>query len=81
MPCVALGAGVDGAPVVVVCSAGVDLDLVPFAADAREALADSGARLILVVPEGDDHPVTRRLAARLAVPAEVVTVPPERPAP
>jgi hypothetical protein len=81
IPCVALGAGVDGAPVVVVCSAGVDLDLVPFAADAREALADSGARLILVVPEGDDHPVTRRLAARLAVPAEVVTVPPERPAP
>jgi len=75
VPCVALGTDDSGAPVVVVCSAGVDLDLVPFAADARDALAGPDARLLLAVPEGDDHPVTRELAARLAMPAEVVPVP------
>ena len=35
----------------------------PFAADARLA-ADPGARLVLVVPERDAHPVTRALAGR-----------------
>jgi hypothetical protein len=79
VPCVALGADDSGAPVVVVCSAGVDLDLVPFAAHARDALAGPDTRLLLAVPEGDDHPVTRELAARLAVPAEVVPVPPATP--
>jgi hypothetical protein len=48
--------------------------LVPLATDAR--LADGrNPRLVLAVPEGDDHPVTRRLAAALVEPAEVVTVP------
>jgi hypothetical protein len=65
----------------VVCSAGIDLDLVPFAADARDAVAEAGARLLLAVPEGDDHPVTRELAARLAVPADVVPVPAPVPQP
>ncbi|MBO0692749.1 MAG: hypothetical protein J2P58_07620, partial [Acidimicrobiaceae bacterium] len=32
-------------------------------------------RLVLVVPDGDDYPVTRELAAALAEPAEVVVVP------
>ena len=59
---------------VVVCSVGVDLDLVPAAAEARLALAPD-ARLLLVVPEGDDHPATRALANRLKDPAEVVAVP------
>lgn len=58
---------------VVVCSVGVDLDLVPAAAEARLAL-DPDAPLLLVVPERDDHPATRALAARLKVPATVVTV-------
>jgi len=38
----------------------------------------SGARktrLVLVVPEGDDYPVTRELAAALAEPAEIAVVP------
>ena len=74
-PCAAVGTDATGAPVVVVCSAGVDLDLVPFAADARDALAGRDARLLLALPEGDDLRVTRELAARLAVPAEVVVVP------
>jgi hypothetical protein len=70
----AVGEGAGGGGVVVACSVGIDVDLVPFAADARLA-AQPGAGLVLVVPERDDHPVTRALAARLRVPAEVVAVP------
>jgi hypothetical protein len=81
VPCVAFGTDGSGAPVVVVCSAGIDMDLLPFAADARDALAGPDARLLLAVPEGDDHPVTRELAARLAAPAEVVPVPAPLPQP
>ncbi|MEY2433482.1 MAG: hypothetical protein QOC92_3207 [Acidimicrobiaceae bacterium] len=62
-----------GADAVVVFSVGVDLDLVPAAAEARLALAPD-ARLMLVVPERDDHPVTRALAKRLQAPAEVVAL-------
>jgi hypothetical protein len=69
----ALGAAPGGEPVVVACSVGVDLDLVPAAADARLAAAPD-ARLLLVVPTRDAHPVTRALAARLVRPAEVITV-------
>jgi hypothetical protein len=47
---------------------------VPAAADARLAHARD-ARLVLVVPERDAHPVTAALAAELVHPAEVVTVP------
>ena len=39
VPCVATGLDPDGRPVVVVCSVGIDLDVVPFAADARLAAA------------------------------------------
>ena len=78
--------GIDptGRPTVVVCSVGVDPDLVPQAADARlhaplwpdvPVAASSEWRLVLVVPEGDDHPLTRRAAALLRQPAEVVTIP------
>jgi hypothetical protein len=71
---IATGATAAGAPVVVACSVGIALDLVPTAADAREAI-DPSARLLLALPERDDHPGTRRLAARLRTPAEVVPVP------
>lgn len=74
VPAPAVGEDADGRPVVVVCSVGVDLDLVPSAADAR-ALHAPGARLVLAVPERDDHPVTGALAAALADPAGVVAVP------
>jgi hypothetical protein len=63
-----------GDEVVVVCSTGVDPDLVPTAADARR-LYQPDARLAIVVPEGDDHPVTVALAGALARPASVRTVP------
>jgi hypothetical protein len=62
-----------GDDAVVVCSVGVDLDLVPAAADARLAHAPD-ARLILVIPERDDHPATRAVAARLKAPADVVAL-------
>jgi hypothetical protein len=62
-----------GPEIVVVCSVGVDVDVVPYGSDAR-AIVDPGARLIVVVPERDAVPITRELAARLLEPAEVVTV-------
>jgi hypothetical protein len=61
-------------PLIAVCSVGVDLDLVPTAADSRLIHAP-GAELVVVVPEGDDVPITRALAASLARPAEVRVVP------
>ena len=75
-PTAALAAGVDGdgEPRVVAASTGIDLDLVPEAADARR-LAGLDARLVLAVPPADDHPRTRQLAATLREPAQVVTVP------
>ena len=72
----ALGTAADsGGPVVVVCSVGIDLDLVPTAADARCLHAWPDTELVVVVPEGDDPPVLRALAERLRVPARVQTVP------
>ena len=72
-PAPAAGTDLDGRPTVVVCSIGIDVDLVPAAADAR--LADGrDARLVLVVPEADDHPLTRSLAAALSNPAHVVVM-------
>lgn len=74
-PAPATGEDQQGRPLVVVCSTGIDLDLVPAAADAR--LADGrGARLVLAVPPRDRHPVTVALAGALAEPAEVVAVAP-----
>lgn len=72
VPCVAVGRASDDSPVVVVCSTGIDLDVVPFAADARAALGSSDARLVIVVPTRDRAAVTVALAAALEHPAEVV---------
>jgi hypothetical protein len=72
-PAPAAGTDLDGRPAVVVCSTGVDVDLVPAAADSR-LLDGRAARLAIVVPEGDDHPITRRLAGRLEDPPDIVTV-------
>lgn len=71
MAAMAVGRDAAGAEVVVACSVGIDLDLVPSAADTRQA-HDRRARLVIVVPERDRHPVTVRLAAALAEPAEVI---------
>ena len=69
----AVGTDLAGQPLVVTCSTGVDLELVPSAADDRLAHAPD-ARLVLVVPARDSLPVTTRLASRLLAPAEVVEV-------
>ena len=66
---------------VLACTVGIALDLVPTAADARVTIdaqrpaADPPSRLVLAVPARDDHPSIRQLAARLREPAEVVSVP------
>ena len=73
-PAPAAGVDAQGRPLLVVCSTGIDVDLVPAAVDAR--LADGRqSRLVLAVPEADDHPLTRALAATLVEPAEVVAIP------
>ena len=74
-PAVATGRNDDGDVLVVVCSVGIDLDLVPFAADARLAI-DGDARLVLALPVRDVHPVTQRMVDRLIDPAEIVAVSP-----
>jgi hypothetical protein len=72
VPCI--GTDLAGDVVVAVCSTGVDPDVVPTAADCR-GIHQPDARLLIVVPEGDDLPVTRRMAGQLIRPAEVITVP------
>lgn len=76
---VATGEAPDGTPAVVACSVGIALDLVPTAADARATLdaprdAADPSSLVLAVPERDDHPSTRSLAARLRAAARVAPV-------
>jgi hypothetical protein len=71
VPCVATGTAIDGTPMTVVCSVGIDLDLVPFAADARMR---HGGRLVVVIPTRDAHAVTLGLLGQLREPAELVTV-------
>lgn len=73
-PAPAAGVDTDGRPVLVVCSVGVDMDLVPAAADAW--LADPRRpRIVLCVPAGDDLPAMRQLATLLTPQAELRTVP------
>ncbi len=73
-PAAAAGTMPDGSSVVVVCTAGVDLSLVPVAADVR-VLHAPGVRLVLAAPARDLLPSVARLAALLVEPAEVVAVP------
>lgn len=72
-PCCALGVDKRGAPVVVVCSTGVDPDLAPFAADARDAL-DAAASLVLAVPARDAAAVEALTRGLLGGGARVVGV-------
>lgn len=72
-PAIAAGHAADGTALVVACSVGVDLDLVPTAADAR-ARHDPHAELVIVTPPRDQYPVLRTLAAALTVPARLVAL-------
>jgi hypothetical protein len=81
-PAAAVGHDLAGLPLVVVCSVGIDLDLVPAAADARAAWVQQSApgsvagpvRLVLSLPQRDAHPATRSLAGALVDAAEVVAL-------
>jgi hypothetical protein len=78
VPCVARGVDDDGRDVVVVCSSGVDLDLVPYAADARLAIGEAAVpgvvRTLVVTPARDRVAVTTELAERLAQSLELVSI-------
>ena len=72
-PAVAYGLTPDGRRLVVVVCVGIDLDVVPFAADARLFL-DPDAELTVALPRRDAHEVIRAMAARLDRPAEIVEI-------
>jgi hypothetical protein len=78
VPAVAAGTDQSGVPLVAVFSTGVDLDLVPFAADARlaveAALGGGRRRLLVVTPARDQLPVTSELAAMLRRPAVLIAL-------
>jgi hypothetical protein len=76
-PAVAQGATATGEALLAVASVGVDLDVVPFAVDARMIDGRAPLTTVIVVPEGDDQPITHELAALLIDRVDVVTVPPE----
>ena len=69
-PCIA-SAVIDGRPETLVVSAGVDLDIVTFATDARSA---TGKPTRIVVPARDLLPVQVEIAALLADPMPIVPV-------
>ena len=73
VPAVAKGVSLDGRDTVVVCAVGIDLDLVPFAADAR-LLHDSDAELKIVVPQRDAHQILEDLASRMISSAEIIAI-------
>jgi len=70
--CVAVGAGERSDPLVAVFSTGADLDVIPFAADARLGCPGQ-PRLIVVTPRRDRLKVTAELAAALRRPADLVS--------
>lgn len=72
VPAVAIGYR-DGTEVVVVTSCGIDLDLIPYAADARKCLRPE-APLLVVLAECDAHRITREIASALHVPAELIVI-------
>jgi len=74
VPSAAVGELADGRPVVVVCSTGIDLDVVPEAADYRRRDSPD-AELIIVVPERDRHSTTASLV-EITPRASMVTVDP-----
>lgn len=80
----AIGRRPDGSYVTVVCSVGVDLDVIPYATDARLAAAqgdgpdvDQGrdGAVLVVTPPRDLVAMTRELNAVLVVPGSFVSPP------
>jgi hypothetical protein len=76
-PAVAVGRDGAGRPVTVVTSVGVDVDVVPAAADDRAYHHGDDGDLVIAVPGRDAMPVTVELAGALARPARVVSIAPD----
>lgn len=81
VPCVAVGTDAAGARSVIVCTTGVDLEAIPYAADARLAVetaepgvAGEGLGLVVVSPARDRFAITETLAALLVRPPELRAV-------
>ncbi|MEO1063407.1 MAG: hypothetical protein AAFZ07_18480 [Actinomycetota bacterium] len=74
LPACAVGTDRGGRQIVVACSVGIDVDLVPQAADAREMVAED-AELVVAVPARDAHPLTGELLAGLRGPSRLVALP------
>lgn len=72
-PCVASGTDGAGRRTTVVCSVGVDLDLVPFVADVQAADPRRG-EVVVALPSRDLVPLTVELAALLERPVELRAV-------
>ena len=75
VPCVATGRRPNGTPLVAVFASGVELDVVPYAADARLALGEPGVGdLVVVTPSRDRLPVIVEIAGLLRQPAELASL-------
>jgi hypothetical protein len=71
VPCVAV-AVIDGVATGVVCISGVDLDVMAYAVDVREALGIES--VVVVMPARDAVEVQRVLAAAVEPPVTIVPV-------
>ncbi len=71
VPCVASGIDSDGQVVTVVCSVGVDLDLIPFVAEVQATVESP---VLVVVPPRDLMSITTELAGLLHTPVAFATV-------
>ncbi|MGB0113505.1 MAG: hypothetical protein WBP59_09820 [Ilumatobacteraceae bacterium] len=71
IPCVAVGTDADGETVTVVCTFGVDLDVVGYVADVFET---APGRVVVAAPERDLLPIMRELLGQLSAPVDVVAV-------
>lgn len=71
IPCVARATGPDGSSHTVVCTFGVDLDLVGFVADVQNMSSDP---VVVAAPARDLIPIARELLGLLATPVEIVAV-------
>lgn len=71
IPCVAMATAADGSTRTVVCTFGVDIDLVGFVADVQVAMP---APVVVAAPARDLIPIARELLALLTEPVEIVAV-------
>ncbi|MGI9030985.1 MAG: hypothetical protein ACR2HP_13540 [Ilumatobacteraceae bacterium] len=73
-PCSARGRRPDGSAALVVCSSGGDLDVIPYAIDARLHAPGIDGEVMVVTEERDLLPITADLAALAAQPLSLVAV-------